>query len=126
MKRFIGVLALLVACGGETTAPPTPGTIVLSLGSPGVNDGAIVVVVSGGPVNVVHPAGDLELARQSDGSGTHLMLVGDVAEGVLATIEVPDISRASAYVATVEQVADRTTFALLDPAPYHVTITVSH
>lgn len=82
------------------------------------------MVVSGGAINAVHPAGDLELALESDGSGTHLLLVGDVAEGVLATVEVPDIAHASAYVATVEQVADRTTFALLDPGSYRVTITV--
>jgi hypothetical protein len=50
------------------------------------------------------------------------MIVGSVTSGVLATLHVPDVSRASAYVVTVEQVADRDSFGLLDPARYQVTV----
>ena len=120
------VVMVLAGCGGEAVAPPTPGTLGLRLASPGVNDGAIVVVLSGGPVGAVRPAGALEAVQQTDGAGTHLLLVGNVTEGVLATFDVPDIGHASAYVAAVVQVADRTTFALLDAAPYRVTVVVQH
>lgn len=124
MRRlWLGLLALAACGGGDTTAPPTPGTLTLRLTTPNNNDGALVVVVSGGAVNALHAAGSLEIARQSDGAGTHLLVVGDLGEGVLATIEIPDISRANAYVATLEQVADRTTFALNDPVGYRLTIT---
>ncbi|MEP6591539.1 MAG: hypothetical protein ABJC19_10185 [Gemmatimonadota bacterium] len=118
------VVMLLAGCGGEAVVPPTPGTLVLRLASPGVNDGALLVVLSGGPVGAVHPADGLEAVQQTDGAGTHLLLVGNVAEGVLATFDVPDVAHASAYVAAVVQVADRTTFALLDVAPYRVTVAV--
>ena len=50
------------------------------------------------------------------------MVMGNIAAGQLATISVPDVSRASAYVVTVEQVADRDSFGLLDPARYQVTV----
>lgn len=123
MRRLWWVVLVVAACGGDTATTPIPGTLSLRLHTPNSNDGALVVVVSGGPVNGVRPVGGLELARQSDGAGTHLMLVGDLAEGVVATVDIPDISRASAYVATLEQVADRTSFSLLDAAAYQVTIT---
>ena len=115
-------LVVLAACGGDGVAPPTPGTLSLRLTTPSTSNGALVVVVSGGAVSAVHAAAGLEVVRQSDGAGTHIMLVGNVAAGVVATIDVPDISRATAYVAVVEQVADRTSFALLDPAPYRVDV----
>jgi hypothetical protein len=66
--------------------------------------------------------GSLQVARQVDAAGTHVMVIGDINEGALVTFDVPDLSRAAAYVATLEQVADRTTFALLDPASYLLTI----
>jgi hypothetical protein len=50
------------------------------------------------------------------------MVVGNLAAGAIATIAVPDPSRVSAYVATVVQVADRSSFTLLDPARYQVTV----
>ncbi|MEO5800972.1 MAG: hypothetical protein ABIZ70_03180 [Gemmatimonadales bacterium] len=122
-RRTLLLLSLvLAACGGDSTAPTKPGTLTLRLATPNSNDGALVVVVSGGVVTAVHPAGNLEVTRQVDGAGTHLLLVGDLAEGIIATIDVPDIAHASAYVAVVEQAADRTTFALLDPAAYRITI----
>ncbi|MES2306233.1 MAG: hypothetical protein V4558_12035 [Gemmatimonadota bacterium] len=125
MTRRYGLLLLSLfaaACGGEAIAPARPGTLTLQLTTPNANDGALVVVISGGTVSTVHPAGNLEVVRQADGSGTHLLLVGDVTAGIVATIDVPDIARASAYVAVVEQAADRTSFALLDPAAYRITI----
>ena len=123
MRRLWWLLLIVAACGGDAASLPVPGTLTLRLHTPNANDGALVVVVSGGPVLAVRPAGSLELARNSDGAGTHLLLVGDLTEGVVALVDIPDISRASAYVATLEQVADRTSFSLLDAAAYQVTIT---
>jgi len=122
MKRLWLLIPMLAGCAGDATAPPTPGTLTIRLATPNQNDGAVVVVVSGGPVNTVHAAGAFEVARQTDGAGTHVLVVGDLTEGPLVTIDIPDRSRANAYLATLEQVADRTTFALLDPASYHLTI----
>lgn len=113
---------IVTGCGGEGVAPATPGTLSLRLATPNANDGALVVVISGGPVSAVHATGGLEVAREVDGAGTHLLIVGDLVEGVLATIDIPDIAHANAYVAVVEQVADRTSFGLLDAAGYHLTL----
>jgi hypothetical protein len=123
MRRLWLLLPLLAGCHGDAVSPPTPGTLTVLLSTPNHNDGAVVLVISGGPVSAVHAVGSLEVARQVDASGTHVVVVGDVIEGALVTIDIPDLSRADAYVATLEQVADRTTFALLDPGSYLLTIT---
>lgn len=122
-RRLLLLLTLLSGgCGGDGVAPPTPGTLSLRLTTPNVNDGALVIVLSGGPVSAVHAAAGLEVVRQSDAAGNHILLIGDVTEGVVATFDVPDISRATAYVAVVEQVADRNSFSLLDAAPYRIAV----
>jgi hypothetical protein len=65
---------------------------------------------------------EYQIASNTDASGTHIMIVGNISSGVVATLHVADISRASGYVATVEQVADRNSFALLDAARDQVTV----
>jgi hypothetical protein len=124
MRRlFLGAIAVVtVACSGNDTAVPHSGTLTLDLTAAGTNDGAIVVTVSGGPVTAVQAPGELQIASNAEAAGTHIMITGAIGLGAVATIDVPDVSRANAYAVTVDQVADRTTFALLDPAPYQVTV----
>lgn len=123
MKRLVlAGLVLVAACSADAGNAAQAGTLTLSLTAAGPNDGAIVVVVSGGSVVSVDAPAGYQIASNSDGGGTHVMIVGSVTSGVLATLHVPDVSRASAYVVTVEQVADRDSFGLLDPARYQVTV----
>ena len=123
MKRLvIGVLLFLAACTSDNGASPPSGTLTVSLTSAGSTDGAIVLIVSGGPVTSVDAPSGYQIASHADGEGTHLMVVGNIVLGALATITVPDLSRASGYVATIVQVSDRNTFALLDAAKYRVTL----
>lgn len=117
------VLATLAACGGDDpTATAKPGVLTLTLSGAGGNDGALVVTVSGGPINDVHGVDGVELSRNTDASGTHLLLLGNITEGIVARLDVPDVSKAAAYVATVDQAADRTTFGLLDAASYRLVV----
>jgi hypothetical protein len=123
MKRLVlAGLVLVAACSADAGNAAQAGTLTLSLTAAGPNDGAIVVVVSGGSVVSVDAPAGYQIASNSDGRGTHVMIVGSVTSGVLATLHVPDVSRASAYVVTVEQVADRDSFGLLDPARYQVMV----
>ena len=124
MKRALVMALLLAGCRGDSGLGPTPGILVISLTRPGTTDGAVVLTLSGGPVTAVHAPAGYQITSNSDGAGTHVLLVGDLRTGTVATVEIPDIAQALAYVAAVEQVADRTTFALLDAGPYRATITV--
>lgn len=125
MKYLIGLLLLCVACTDQSSehTVPHPGTLQLALSGGGDNVGALVLVVSGGPVTSVAAASTYEIASNADSAGTHIMVIGAIGSGAVATLQVPDVNQAGAYVATVEQVADRTTLGLLDAAPYQVTVT---
>jgi hypothetical protein len=123
MRRLmLAIVTLVAACGTDAGSSPQPGTLTLTLNSGGTSDGAVVVLVSGGPVISVDGPAEYQIASNSDAAGTHVMIVGNVASGVVATLHVADVSRASSYVVTVEQVADRNSFALLDPARDQVTV----
>ena len=123
VKRWLVVTALLLAgCHNDGDPAATAGILTLALTSGGATDGAMVLVVSGGPiVSVAAPTG-YQVATNADGEGTHVMVVGALSVGALATITVPDMSRAAGYVATVIQVSDRNSFALLDAGPYRVSV----
>lgn len=124
MKRWLlsALCIAIAACSGEAGATAHPGTLPLRLTSGGGNDGAVIIVVSGGPITSVAGAGDYQVATNADGRGTHILVAGNIGVGVLATISVPDTSRRAAYVVTVEQVSDRDSFALRDPARYVVVV----
>ena len=123
MKRFwSGLLLLLAACTSRDAGAARAGTLILRLVGATGNDGAVLVIVSGGPVSSVAAPAGYQIASHTDGAGTHVMVVGNLTPGAIATINVPDVSQESTYVATVVQVADRTAFALLDPVRYQVTV----
>jgi hypothetical protein len=115
------LLVLLAAC--HATVPSTvPGTLTVHLVSAGTNDGAMVLVVSGGEVQSVETVGSYEVTSNTDEAGMHVMVVGNLAVGALVRLHVPDVSRASAYIAVIGQVADRTNFGLVDATGYRVTV----
>jgi hypothetical protein len=121
-RRLLFALIGVLACSGDNANTPHAGSLTLTLASGGPSDGALLLLVSGGPITgVTSPAG-YEIGSTTDARGTHIMVVGNVTAGAVGTITIPDVSRASAYVVTVEQVADRTSFGLLDPAAYRVTV----
>jgi hypothetical protein len=123
MKRSFLIAACLIAgCSTDQGPGSNAGTLTLALTAGGGGAGAIVLVVSGGPVTAVAAPAGYQVASNVDGEGTHIMVLGNVASGALATINVPDVTRASAYVASVVQVSDRNTFGLLDPGPYVVSV----
>ncbi len=121
-RRLVGVLLLCVACSSGDSSAPSAGNLTLQFAGGTGNEGAVVVIVSGGPVSSVDSPAGYQVATNVDGSGTHIMVMGNLAAGVIATIAVPNPSLAAAYVVTVVQVADRTSFTLLDPARYQVIV----
>jgi hypothetical protein len=123
MKRtLMGLLLLLAACGSGDAAATRAGALTLRLVGASGNDGAVLVIVSGGPVSSVDAPAGYQIATNTDGAGTHVLVMGNLTAGAIATINVPDASLGATYVATVVQVADRTSFALLDPVRYQVTV----
>ena len=105
MKRvaWIVILGAALACSDGLT----PGNLKVNLASshPGA-DGAILLTVNGpGVLLSAAPGAGLRLFSQSFGTTTHLALTGTLTSGTILTIEVPDVAKASAYTATIQQVS---------------------
>ncbi len=118
----------LISCGGggPGTGPPQAisGEVTLVLSGSGTTDGALLLRISGGPVDAIAPVGPVTTdgAPLAGGAQFRAVVTGNLANGDLARIRVPDVAAAGAYTVVIEQVADRNTFALLDPAGRSVTV----
>ena len=124
---LVGAL-LLAGCGGGDggggTGGPTAGEITLTLTSPGSDDGAILFRVSGRVTGVraVSPytVASAPIAGLPD--LTRVVVTGPITSGPIVILEVPDIRIKTSYTAQVEQVASRTTFALLSAVAYGIRV----
>ena len=120
----LGLLCVLAlaGCGGTDPVPVTPGELAIQLTAPNTPPGAMVLTVSGGPISGLTPANGIEGALSTDADGTHLLLVGSLDGGVVAVLQIPDVALAPRYVIRIDQVADGTTFALLDAAQWRASL----
>lgn len=123
MKRPIfalGLLALL-ACGSEDAPPtgPSPGPLELRLTGP-AGVGAVLLLVDGGEIDSVEAVSYFTASSVYSGVARRVLVAGQDLSGVVARIEVPD--RRVTYHARIIDIADGTTYQLLDPAGYTVTL----
>lgn len=128
IRRLLGVGALgfLVSCGGGDGGPPpgpVAGDLTVSYVQGVAEAGAVLITISGGPVTSVTALGGQQLSFASPfANTTKIIVVGTVASGDLFRFHVPDISLATSYTARIDQVADKVTFALIDPSSYNLTV----
>ena len=124
VRRGLAWLSLfaLAACGDNGTKP-VAGDLLVSYYQGGSEPGAMLLTITGGPVeNVTAIAGQqVSFAAPYVGT-TKVVLAGTFSTGDLLRLRVPDVTRFADYVVRVEQVADKTTFALIDPAQYTFTV----
>jgi len=102
------VLAVGVACDDDAAFGPeaTAGTMIVSLATPNLDDGAVMFTVSGGEID--SPAlldVDHVLYFVEGTNSITAIIVGDIEAGELLEFDVPDIE--VTYTATITQVADR-------------------
>jgi hypothetical protein len=119
-----GWVVLLGAALGCLDNGATPGTLKVKLTTPnGGSDGAILFTVTGpAPLRSAAAAPGLRLFAEPLAAVNPFAVTGTLATGTLITIEVPDVSRASAYTATIQQVAANNT--LLRPSLVGYSLTV--
>ena len=108
------------ACGGEKPpVGPVAGDLILAYGSPNTADGAVLILVTGGPISSVTPIGGYQVAFAPAGvNATRLVVTGNLVTGDVVRLRVPDVSASGNYSGRVEAAADRNTFALSDPGFY--------
>jgi hypothetical protein len=98
------------------------GDLTLTLSSPGSSDGAILLRVTG-PIESVSGLGGLLVEGSPlPGGMWRIVVAGNVTAGPVARIRVPDMGAVDQYLAVVEQVAARGTFALLSTSGYAVEV----
>jgi hypothetical protein len=115
MMRKLWILAaaaLLLdgaACGRDASSPAQPRTLRVSLATPNTDDGAILFEVSGPAIDAVAPGNaSYRLFTRRIGSTTvRAVVAGPVANGILVTLNVPDVGAAGTYTAGVTEVVDR-------------------
>ena len=119
----MGFLTLggMVACSQEPVAP-TPGSLNIALATPNSDDGAVLLTITGGPVDSVESAGFPVYSARVDPNTLRIIVIGSLAPGTIARIRIADDRQSSRYSAAVNQVAIRTTHAQRDPAGYSLTL----
>jgi hypothetical protein len=113
----LGLLSVsfLGACSNNTD--PVAGALNVSISSPHLDDGALMLSVYGGPVDSVESVGfTIYSIRTAD--SVKFIITGSLGSGRVARIHIPDGRLASRYGAKVSQVAARVSYAPRDPAGY--------
>lgn len=112
----------LTGCKGDQPIGPVAGDLTLTLASPGSSDGAVLIRITG-PIESVSAVGGYRVeGSEVPGGMWRIVVAGNVTSGPVARIRVPDINAPDLYLAAVEQVAARGTFALLSTAGYGVQV----
>lgn len=128
MKRstrwhLVVVALLALACGGDATGP-TPGTLVVSLATPGARtEGAVLFTLTGpAAVTSAAPVAGLRIFYESFGAtATRFIVTGPITAGPMLTVGVADVGQASRYAAPIQQVAG-TDYVLRPLAGYRLSV----
>jgi hypothetical protein len=137
MTRFLsrnrtGVLLVVAACflgacssEGVTGPTPTPtpigGWLTVQLSTPNANDGAVQFSVSGPSIDSVKLV-SYDGFDSNTGTQVDLVATGDIKNGDVARVYVPDLSRTAEYHVDVSAAAARDTWALQDLAGYRAVL----
>jgi hypothetical protein len=113
---------MCLSLGCSNNAEPTTGTLNVNLSSPNADDGAVLVAVTGGPVDSVESAGYTMYSARGRADTVKLIVTGTLPSGVIARIHIPDSRQASRYGARVLQAAARSTYSQRDPTPYGINL----
>jgi hypothetical protein len=123
-RIVIGGLTVLAACSGTPPEPPPPvgGEVTLSLQTPNIDDGAVLIRIVG-PITGITAVGDYLVSSVPVGTtATKVVIVGSLGVGPLIRVKVPNLDLLGTYSVFVEQVASRTDFVLYDPSGYGIVI----
>ena len=117
---YIGALVPLSGCSNNTG--PSGATLSVTLSSPHGDDGAVLLTITGGPVDSVEAVGYAVYTARSGTGPLKLIVTGDLGGGPIARIHVPDYRHAPFYTAKVVQVAARRSYDQRDPAGYSASL----
>ncbi len=112
------LLALAPLAGCSNNTGPAAATLNVNLSTPNTDDGAVLLTISGGPVDSVESVGHTLYSARQGPETLRLIITGDLGSGTVARIHVPDSRQVSRYSARITQVAARVTYAQRDAGSY--------
>ena len=119
----VALALVLAGCGGDGQTPTERGDLLVTYFQSGAEAGAFLLTITGGPVEAVTALGGQQVSFASPIPGiTKVVVAGTLGNGELLRLRVPDVTKFADYAVRVEQVADKTTFALIDPTGYTFTV----
>jgi hypothetical protein len=116
------LLGLVPLFGCSNNTGPTAAALNVSLSSPNADDGAVLLTISGGPVDSVEALGYAVYTARSGAETLELIVTGHFGSGPIARIHVPDSRHVSRYSARIGQVAARATYAQRDVVSYSASL----
>jgi len=127
MRRALAAVGLILALGcGDSGQPPSgAGDLLVAYHAGNGDAGAMVLTITGGAVESVSAIGAHQVSFSTPYPTTTRVVVigvGELATGDLLRIRVPDVSKVTIYVVRADQVADRTSFALISPSQHTFTV----
>ncbi len=122
---YVMVVATL-ACSGEDPIDvdvPEPGFVNVSLSALDVNDGAIMLRLTGNAIDSISSPGAEVLGSAETGTNTHRVIVaGRIVNGVVARFWIPDRRDIASYTVLVEQAAAGSTYEQRDVSQYTLSL----
>lgn len=121
---FAALAALaLSSCGDNGGQSSNRGDLLISYFQGGPEPGAILLTITGGQVEDVTALGGQQVSFAAPFSGTtRVVITGNLSNGDLLRIRVPDVTLFTNYRARADQAADKVTFVLLEPTAYQLTV----
>lgn len=120
-RRVLLLSVLLLSCSSGSTGP-TSGVLNVKLSSLHGDEGGVLFTIKGGPMESVEAVSGIVHSAQLDANTLRVVVTGNLSSGTIARVRIADATQASRYLAVINQVATRSTYALRDPALYLITI----
>jgi hypothetical protein len=108
----------------SNTSPPTPGTVTVSFHSPNTDDGAALFTLTGPGIQDAQAASSTYKVywRVVSATEVRFLVVGDLTNGVVATMTIDDLNKVKEYAGTFIEVASRTDAVRASVSGYSLSI----
>ncbi len=120
----LGLIVMLASCGGPSGPPPPPsgpGFLRVLLETPRSDDGALLITLSGGPLDSLRVS-QATLLTAPPGDDQQVIIAGDVRAGVVLRFWVPERADVANYRVVLNQVATRRDYIQQSLTGYSLTI----
>ena len=121
---LVGALLIVGLACDDSTEPPVPGSVTISLNTPNTDDGAVALTLTGpGLSNLVPTSSSLKVFwRLVAENELRALVFGNLTSGPVFSVDVQNVNTPSLYSATITQVATRDDELRADMSGYTVTV----